>query len=665
MANMLDKMRNLRRLACAAGVGLAFTLATDAQAAKPSPQAALELAPVQKDVQYERPAKDQVEKCTIDTITSDKVSGWVVRDSSGQVLRRFLDTNKDNKLDQWCYFRDGIEVYRDLDTDFNGKADQYRWLGTAGIRWGVDEDEDGKIDAWRMISPEEVTSEVVSALRDRDVARFERLLMTDAELKGLGLSESQTKDLGGKLTAARAGFAELARRQKMVGDKTVWTNFGATQPGMLAAGADDNANDLVVYENVAAVIETDGKHAQLAVGTLVQVDRVWRLIDLPSNLVDDKSVAASGGYFFNVLNTALARPAGSSGEVSAETQKLTEELDSLERALAKTTDESKAVELNTKRIELLEKLYQAASGDEERGTWLRQLADTISTAVQSGAYPEGVKRLEAFEEKLRAAEAKQEYVSYVRFRLILAQYSVEVIDPQGDPAAIQSKWIENLETFINDFPQTGDTPDAMLQLAIAKEFANKTDDALKWYGQIVSNFGTSEVARKAAGAKLRLESVGQVIPLKAKTLDGKTVDLASFRGQVVLIHYWTTTCEPCKAEMVKLRELQAKYAKQKLAIIGVNLDYEAKAAADFAKAARLSWPQLFEPGGLESRLATEMGVAALPLMLLVDADGRVANRSIHAAELDGELAKRFKEPGAPTAQPPRSTAGPTKAPPRK
>ena len=41
-----------------------------------------------------------------------------------------------------------IEVYRDVDANFNGKADLYRWLGTAGTRAGVDRDEDGQIDAW-------------------------------------------------------------------------------------------------------------------------------------------------------------------------------------------------------------------------------------------------------------------------------------------------------------------------------------------------------------------------------------------------------------------------------------------------------------------------------------------------------------------------------------
>ena len=49
--------------------------------------------------------------------------------------------------------QNGIEVYRDVDANFNEKADQYRWLATAGTRWGLDPNEDGVIDSWKMISP--------------------------------------------------------------------------------------------------------------------------------------------------------------------------------------------------------------------------------------------------------------------------------------------------------------------------------------------------------------------------------------------------------------------------------------------------------------------------------------------------------------------------------
>ena len=84
-------------------------------------------------------------------------TAWVVTGPAGETLRQFVDSNADNKVDQWRYFRGGIEVYRDVDKDFDGKADQYRWLGTAGTRWGLDIDEDGEIDRWKSISPEEAT----------------------------------------------------------------------------------------------------------------------------------------------------------------------------------------------------------------------------------------------------------------------------------------------------------------------------------------------------------------------------------------------------------------------------------------------------------------------------------------------------------------------------
>lgn len=52
-----------------------------------------------------------------------KLAG-IAGDGSGQILRTFADTNGDNIVDQWSYFKDGIEVYRDIDANFNGKADQ-------------------------------------------------------------------------------------------------------------------------------------------------------------------------------------------------------------------------------------------------------------------------------------------------------------------------------------------------------------------------------------------------------------------------------------------------------------------------------------------------------------------------------------------------------------
>jgi hypothetical protein len=178
----------MRRLATAftLHVVLAVGLAAPAHAAQPTVDYALGLVPFQKNVEYDRVAADQVKACTIKMEKEGGLNAWVVRGPRGEVLRSFSDTNGDRVVDRWSYYKDGAEVYRDVDSNHNTKADQARWLGAGGSRWGVDEDENGSIDAWKVISAEEATAEIVEALRTREPAVFTRLLPTNADLQAAG-----------------------------------------------------------------------------------------------------------------------------------------------------------------------------------------------------------------------------------------------------------------------------------------------------------------------------------------------------------------------------------------------------------------------------------------------------------------------------------------------
>ena len=217
-----------------------------------------------------------------------------MKTESGQMLRRFLDTNGDNKVDQWCYFKDGIEIYRDIDANFNNKADQYRWLGTAGTRWGLDDDENGRIDTWKIISAEEVTAEVVAALRDRDAARFQRLLLTADELKSLGLSEAQATELTDKDHRRHIGVRRRRQPPEARHGQVRMDSLRRQQAGHRSRRHERSEKDLIVYDNVTAVVETDGKHGQLVIGTLIKIGDTWRMFDLPKNLAGDQTAAAVG-----------------------------------------------------------------------------------------------------------------------------------------------------------------------------------------------------------------------------------------------------------------------------------------------------------------------------------------------------------------------------------
>ena len=118
---------------------------------------ALEIMPKQPGVDFDQPTVKELKNYRLEE-TRDPM-GYLVTDNSGRIVRRYIDNGGDTQLDEWSYFKNGIEVYRDIDSNEDRKTDAYRWLGTGGTRWGLDRDQNGTIDSWKLISAEEVAYE--------------------------------------------------------------------------------------------------------------------------------------------------------------------------------------------------------------------------------------------------------------------------------------------------------------------------------------------------------------------------------------------------------------------------------------------------------------------------------------------------------------------------
>jgi thiol-disulfide isomerase/thioredoxin len=601
----------------------------------PSAKDALKLAPRQADVEFDRPKEADLAKCVIKAEAVDGRTGWVVRGPSGQILRQFIDTSGDNVVDLWCYYSDGLEVYRDIDSNFNGKADQYRWMNTAGTRWGLDDDEDGKIDAWKQISAEEVSAEAVAALARRDMARFRRLLLTDEELKALGLGPEKASAIGEKIAAAPAAFSALAGHQKALSAKANWVQFGGTRPALIPSGSEGSSKDLLVYENVISTTDTDGKLGQVVIGTLVRVGDVWRLIGSPEMLDDTKGEFASSGSFLVPYGRTRAG-GGATGGVDEKTQQLLQRLEQLDKQAGKAASEKEQAAIAVERCDLLEQIANSSVAPADRAQWIRSLAESISAGVQAGTLPDGITRLKTLYEQLSQEKGSEDVAAYVRFRQLTSQYN-EALQAGGDFPKVQKKWLASLRQYVTDYPQSEDAAEAMLQLGTNEEFAGEEEEAKKWYGQIVDGFPKSGLAQKAAGAIHRLNSVGTTLRLHGAGVTGKPVDLNQFRKKVVLVHYWATWCEPCKAELAQIKEAVAKYGKDGFTVISISLDNRKEDLTGYLRKHPLPWSHIYEEGGYDSRLASELGVITLPTMLLIDRDGKVVNRGINATELDHEL----------------------------
>ena len=326
---------------------------------------------------------------------------------------------------------------------------------------------------------------------------------------------------------------------------------------------------------------------------------------------------------------------------SEASQKLLTDLQDLDREASRATTPAEQARYTGRRADLLEQIAEAAKTADERGMWLRQLADMLSAAVQSGAYPDGAERLNTLFDKLEKQSADKNLAAYVKFRQLTAAYFRAMQAPKADFAKVQAEWLKTLENYIAQYPTAPDAAEAMLQLAISQEFTGQEDEAKRWYVRIVEEFPNSPAGRKAAGAQVRLDSVGKTITLRGQSPQGSPIDLANYRGKVVLIQYWATWCGPAKADMATLKEMWNKYGRS-LAIIGVSLDNNVKDLNAYLAENPLPWPQIFEEGGLDSRPANALGILTVPTMILVDQQGKVVSRAVSIVDLEAELKKLIR-----------------------
>ena len=116
-------------------------------------------------------------------------------------------------------------------------------------------------------------------------------------------------------------------------------------------------------------------------------------------------------------------------------------------------------------------------------------------------------------------------------------------------------------------------------------------------------------------------------PLPDITFDGpegRPVSLAEFRGRVVLVNFWATWCQPCLAEMAELDKVQATLGGPGFAVVAVSVDRKGADAQAWLKANNIAHLAYYNDSKAE--IWTTLGMAGLPMSLIVDAQGREVAR---------------------------------------
>jgi peroxiredoxin len=137
--------------------------------------------------------------------------------------------------------------------------------------------------------------------------------------------------------------------------------------------------------------------------------------------------------------------------------------------------------------------------------------------------------------------------------------------------------------------------------------------------------GFHAARRSGDGSSDSLDVAGKPAPdFTLQSLDGKNVQLSSYKGQAVLLNFWATWCGPCKIEMPWFVELQKEYGPQGLQIVGVAMDdASTEDITKFVKEMGVNYTILL---GKEAVGQEYGGVNVLPTTFFIDRDGKIVAR---------------------------------------
>jgi thiol-disulfide isomerase/thioredoxin len=120
-------------------------------------------------------------------------------------------------------------------------------------------------------------------------------------------------------------------------------------------------------------------------------------------------------------------------------------------------------------------------------------------------------------------------------------------------------------------------------------------------------------------------------PLVLADLAGREVDLSSFKGEVVLVNFWATWCEPCREEMPSLQRLQQKLGGKGFRVLAVNVGEGAPRIRQFLERTPVSLSIVRDA---DSDVMKAWRVRMLPASFLVDRRGMLRYQIVGEADYD-------------------------------
>ncbi len=264
-------------------------------------------------------------------------------------------------------------------------------------------------------------------------------------------------------------------------------------------------------------------------------------------------------------------------------------------------------------------------------------AQTVKNIVveEYRSSPDAQLRGEAWLIETRESEAYQAFLAAFR------GLGTEQFDAPAAASAVRELYeafptfqtAEQLATAVGNVEYSG-------EIALSQDMAGVVQQALA----SLPPAPTSEVVKLLDAHAARLNSLNKPLQLEGLVdFRGQPLDWKQYEGQVVLVSFWASWCIKCMREIPAIQEAYTEFSSQGFDVLGVNMDQELAEGQRAVSSGNFPWKNYHsanpEALGFQAPLAQQLGVNAIPFMILVGRDGSVVALHVRGERLKPAIQK--------------------------